>query len=451
MAITINQTPTSPNMSNSDFVFNVESNQSVKPQFQFVVDIFESGSAAIVQRVKQQPNPNSYGVFNLRQILSYQMGSDNVFKIPAFATSSLCNKDFIIKFGEEYSTSYTAPVTLYNGSGAVGAPAKIAIPFYTITDGLVETNNSFGYNFDYSDKYITEIASNQNPVFSYQTVLSNAPLNKVIKGGEYETISFYNGNVDNDDIEAQDVFSIYITFYNNATTVQSTQYFNVASEGGAPRTVTTEDWIDVYLNQTNKSRLMHFGCGLQNIIDNGVPIPTTWTHYTVTAYAQSDDDLENINAIWFEKTFTNDPNVQCEYPGVRFAWKNEYGVWDYFTFTLADATNSSVSRLDYEQTFVPYSTSTPNVPYSVSRRGTKGFNNKIKSNSNVSSNWLNQEESDWLSELFFSTNVYIQKGNDFIPIKITSSTLTKRTNPRTQKVFNYDISYELANQPRSRF
>ena len=63
------------------------------------------------------------------------------------------------------------------------------------------------------------------------------------------------------------------------------------------------------------------------------------------------------------------------YDGVRFAWKNEFGVWDYYTFTLATDKSFSIERAAYEQTFVPYSSDYP-VPYSKQRRGTINYYNK---------------------------------------------------------------------------
>jgi hypothetical protein len=68
MAITITQQPTTPGMTNSDYLFEVSSNQSTQPQFQFIADLTYSGSNTVLQTIKQQPNPSSYGVFNFGQI-----------------------------------------------------------------------------------------------------------------------------------------------------------------------------------------------------------------------------------------------------------------------------------------------------------------------------------------------------------------------------------------------
>jgi hypothetical protein len=57
-------------MANSDYLFEVSSSQASQPQFQFVADLTLSGSSTVLQRIKQQPNPSSFGVFDFGQIVA---------------------------------------------------------------------------------------------------------------------------------------------------------------------------------------------------------------------------------------------------------------------------------------------------------------------------------------------------------------------------------------------
>jgi hypothetical protein len=52
----------------------------------------------------------------------------------------------------------------------------------------------------------------------------------------------------------------------------------------------------------------------------------------------------------------NKQGPACGYDGVRFAWKNQFGVWDYYTFTLQSDSAFNIERQSYEQEFVNYST-----------------------------------------------------------------------------------------------
>ena len=125
-------------------------------------------------------------------------------------------------------------------------------------------------------------------------------------------------------------------------------------------------------------------------------------------------------------------------------------MWDYYTFTLQTNAQTNIERQQYTQTFIDYSTPDSTVAYNKERRGIKPFYNKLTSNKTTNSNWLEQGEADWLRELFYSTNVFIQEGTDFFPIAITTANLVEKTNPRTQKNFQYVIEFQLGNQPTPR-
>jgi hypothetical protein len=134
MAITISQQPTSPGMTNSDYLFEVSSNQSTQPQFQFIADLTLSGSSTVLQTVKQQPNPSSYGVFNFGQIVASYLESDNTFKAAPFITASNAGKRFSVKFGEEYGTSVSSSVNIYDGiTNVTGSPAKTGSVYYYVS------------------------------------------------------------------------------------------------------------------------------------------------------------------------------------------------------------------------------------------------------------------------------------------------------------------------------
>lgn len=449
MAISINQQPTSPNMGNSNLIFAVGSTEFDEPQFQFILDIYESGSATLVQRIKQQPNPSGGGFFDIGNIIPTLLESDNVWTASPFATSSESNKDFIIKFGEEYGTSTSSSVTVYDGLGGAGEPNKTGSAFYTITDGLTNDENEADWNFASSSYYTPQTASSDE-AFIEQVTLSSFPVTQSVQEGEYQTISVYNGNVDDGEILAQDIFYYQISFYNSAgSQIQNNDFINTFSNGGGPRTNIGDEWTDVYTEQTNKTRLLHVGVGPQNLEDAGISIPATWAYYDVTLRAQADDLQEDGDTQWIAFRFEKD-TANCGYPGKRFAWKNEFGVWDYFTFKLAESTNDRIERNSFDKSFVDYSSTTAVMPYDQQRRGRTQYYNKVNKQHTVESDYLTQEYADSLRELFYSTNVYVQEGTTFEPVVITNANITEKTNPRTQKLFRYTANYEYANEVRPR-
>ena len=180
-----------------------------------------------------------------------------------------------------------------------------------------------------------------------------------------------------------------------------------------------------------------------------ISIPSAWHHYTVRLTGQDDGGLERENGVFAEYRFNKD-TANCDLPGKRFAWKNEFGVWDYFTFKLTESTVSNLERNSFEQSFVDYSTSTNSVPYSRERRGMSQYYNKVTKQHAVGSDYLNQATADALRELFFSTDVYVQDGTEFVPVVISNASITEKTNPRAQKLFRYTAEFKYANEVRPR-
>ena len=445
MAITIRQSPTQPNMANNNLVYAVTSNSSSAPQFQFVVDLTLDGSNTVLQRIKQQPNPNNTGVFDMGSIITNYLDSDNNWKAAPFSTASQAAKRFDVKFGEQYGTSASSSVILYTGVGAVsGSPAVTASAYLYTINGLVDPNDKVNWNWP-SGSYFTASAVSTTTTFSKQHALTNAPLTQNIQDGEYATISLINGNFTDSTTAAQDIYIVDVRVY-DATGSEIDQYdlANITSNGGGPRLNIGTLWSAIATSQTAGTQLITVGVGPQNLADDGNTLPSDWAYYTVNAYGQQAASTTNASGSYASLRF-NKEGAQCGYDGVRFAWKNEFGVWDYYTFTLQTDKSFGIERANYEQTFVPYSSDYP-VPYSKERRGVVNYYNKPIQTQVANSNWLTQTEADWLRELFFSANVFYQDGTDFYPAVITSVDLTERTNPRTQRNFQYAIQFQVANQ-----
>ena len=438
MAITIRQEPTTPNQANADLLYLLSSDNSNNPQFQFVMEVSD---ATDTYTFKQQPNPNDRAVFDLGQVASDFLSYDVPFNTPNVQTSTNSAKEISTVFYEEYGTSTTSSVARYNGISGSGV---------YVLDGVVERDSALR-NFDSASYYTSSIA-NADDTFSLQHGLTNSPHTQSIKEDEYATLSFINGNFDNSSTNAQDIYYIKLTWYNSAgAQIQNNEWHNIddASTNGGPRTDTTDLWADVYNTQTNGTRLIHIATGPQNFVDGGISIPSTWAYYEITVTGQSDDGLEDGDAIYAQKRFTKSTG-ECGYSGTRFVFLNELGGYDYYSFDLADTKQDNITRETYEQTFINYSAGGASVPYNKSRRGSKIYSISYEETRRAESNYLTQAQADWLRELVESPNVFIQEGSDFLPIVISNSTFQYKTNPRSQKLYTLSVDYKMANPRRSR-
>jgi hypothetical protein len=410
-----------------------------------VVDLTLSGSNTLLQRIKQQPNPNNAGIFDMGSIITNYLDSDNSWKAAPFVTSSEVAKRFQVKFGEQYGTSASSSVILYTGVGAVtGSPAVTASSYLYTINGLVDPNDKINWNFP-SASYFVNNATPSSASFSFQHALTNAPLTQSIQDGEYATISLINGNFTNSTSSAQDIYVVRVLVYNSASVeIDDFSLTNTTGNGGGPRVNANQLFSAVATSQTAGTQLLTIGVGPQNLAANGDTLPSDWSYYTVQAHNQKSAGVVNTSGSYATLRYEK-YGAQCGYDGVRFAWKNEFGVWDYYTFTLQTDKAFGIERANYEQTFVPYSSDYP-VPYSKQRRGVINYYNKPVQTQVANSDWLDQDESDWLKELFFSANVFYQEGTEFYPAVITSVDVTEKTNPRSQQLFQYAIQFQVANQ-----
>jgi len=454
MALIERQNPTTPNLVDSDLIYVVSSNNGSEPQFQFVAKIIDKDNNSVI--VKQEPSPAgslvlAKGVFNISQIAKDFMGEDKIWKTQKIAKNASAN-EFNVIFYEETGSSVSSSVSLQN---------PLSGSFVYLLDGVVEMNSG-DWNWQSGSYYQTPLASTGS-VFEYQHALTEAPFTQSIREGEYATLSFINGNFDGSTTNAQDIFNIQFTFYDeDGVGLGGFDYKNIVSNGGGPRTVSTQLWNAVAGLQTDSSKMIHIGTGIANLTDAGFTIPSGWASYSVHVEGQDDAGLNNSFGQYSKRWYVKQ-EPECDYEGTRFAWLNELGAWDYYTFPYAISISDTITRQTYQQGFVNYSNNTAyTVPYDVNRRGTRQYSTQYEEVRSAESDWLSQEEADWLRQLVESPNVYVQVGTtdpgtyrnpeeaQFMPVVIETTNFDYKTNPRTDKMYRLSLSYKFANNRRSR-
>jgi hypothetical protein len=468
MSIVIQQYPGQLNLANSDMLWEVTSISSSQPQYQYICAL-KDGCGNTLTTIKQQPNPSFKGVFNLgrivKQYLNYDTGMFNMGADGLFYKETNVAKYFKVAFGEEFGTSTTSSLSVYNGitTATTGSPAQTgSIAYYYLINGVLDPNSG-AWNWNTSSYYSPQLTPS-TASFTKNVALTDASRSQSARPTDYLTISYINGALNGSTSSAQDIYALDLNVYYTGALAYTQSLFNTSVTNvtyyGGPRTSTAQLWSDVATVQTcsinsgsqsSGSFLLYSGIGPQNITNNGNFDFSTqnWDYYTVTLRPQRSANTVNTSASWDQFTITKqDPN--CGYEGVRFAWINDYGVRDWFNFTLQKDKNTTLEKGVYKQTFVPYNTTTNDVPYNRERRGNNAYYTNINENFAANSDWLTQAEADWLAGLFYSPNVYIQDGFNMIPVIITDSAFVSKTNPRTQKNFQYQINYTLANPKRSR-
>ena len=472
MAITIQQYASNLTMANSDLIWVVTSNSSSRSQYQFICAL-QDGCGTTLTTIKQQPNPSSKGVFDLGRIVKQYLGYDithfNGGADGLFQANTDTAKFFKVAFGEEYGTSPSSSISVYNGitNATTGSPANTgSVSNYYFINGVLDPNYG-SFSWDTGSYYSPQITPS-SASFSKNVCMTDAPRTQYARNEDFLTISALNGNITGTSTgSAQDIYAIDIRVFNSASTlISSSTFYNEALSNdpdyAGPRTSSALLWSSVYtLNtctsslaanrQTSGSLLVTMPIGPANIQAQGsIDLASlNWDRYTVKLVPQRSAGTINSAGTWDEFTIYKTTG-NCEYNGVRFAWVNDYGVWDYYTFGLQDSKTTALDRGIYKQNFVNYSTTTNAVPYNISRRGNNAYYTNINEIFTANSDWLTQEEADWLQGLFYSPNVYIQEGSNMVPVIINSNDFVSRTNPRSQKLFQYAITFTLANSKRPR-
>jgi hypothetical protein len=361
MAITINQAPTTPNAVYTNLIHAVSSDQVNNPQFQYVMDIV-SGSS-VLSRIRQYPNPAGTGIFDPSRILRDYLEYDLSWTTDDF-TPTEAVKTFTINFGEEYGTSPSSSVVLYNGAGGAGNPS-ITDGALTVFSGMVDPNNGISYNWQ----------DNTSAV-----ILTDRPSNIPVSSTDIFSVTAYNGT-------------------GGSQTLSIT-----GGEGGS---VGPGEFKSFVLTPSGNKTISYAG--------RSITIPV---------------------------------EEECNYERTNFAFINNYGFWDYYGFNLPTKKNTNIQRKSFVKPFVDYSSVTS--PYNVNRRGTDIYNVSYMDNISVSTPYLLEDEAEWVAQMIESPEVFIQQGSVMVPITITNSSYTHNTNIRSQKAFQYEISYQYANQRQTR-
>ena len=369
MAITIIQQPTTPNCTYTNLVYEVSSSRSTDPQFQYIMDVYVSGSVDRLARVRQFPNQYNKAVFDPSRIFNDNMEYVKDFTNNYLLTGSTQVRDFSVEFGEEFGTSVTSSVVI---------SASLATDIIQVFPCQIDPNNGTSYNYLDSASAV---------------ILSDRPNNFTEYQNVNDRFAVYNGTGINQDI---------------------TWTYSAGLGGPYTETVTPGEFEKV------KSPVQNQSSG------------------TVTITFGSDTIIKNYEAA-------------CDEPVYNFHFINKYGMFENFSTNRPARINTNVTRQDYTQTFVNYGGNNPG--YDVTRRGKGNFNTSLLDSYTISTNWLNQTEADWITQLIESDEVYLAvspNNSVFKPIVITNTTYQQHTNRKDQKMFMYDITFEYANQRRGR-
>jgi len=405
---------------------------------------------------KTTPNNAGAGIFDFRPIVESYVNSDNLGALGSeykgTATSALLpnplhlidkfslNDNVVrylkIRFKVEGSTTATGNTAIV-GASADSDQFTLINGYLKHTDLLNTFNGDFGYDTQVFN--LNEVVLSGDIPASY---LTNAPLTQYANESDYGTISFISTEVGTDGI----LDRMIVTYYNSSGSVLTEEDIPNTDANGGFTTFTT----------ATKNQLIHFGCYPANLRNWSTNFDTllangTLDYYTVVAENSAGNTITEILRV----------NLLCPtlkgYEPIRLTWLNQWGVWDYYTFTMKSTKSISTKGSTYQQLAGTWNESIyqPNGY----RGGKKAFRVNATEKISMNTDFVNEAESEWFEELINSPEVYILEGfqtdpsfsslNNYVtPARLTTSNLTKKT-VANDKLIQYTFEVEKSKTLRT--
>ena len=463
MATTIEQEPLYPQLPVGQEVIFVVSNSTivgVQTNVRFIADVYVSDTTPTAisttstptATFKTTPNNAGVGIFDFRQVVENYVSSDNMaannskYKTTLTTDSTSHPIHLINQYSRnkkaarwlniEFKTQYTDA----NGDVQIDTPI-VANDNYRLfnsylkhsdilTMGIGSTANNFGFNLG--------IFNLSSPSHRF---LTNAPATQYANLEDYGTLAFL----------APNNFVSYIQLiYKNSAGVQiGTEDVDKDFANGAYAALGSEI----------SNRLLYFGCFPANL--------QNWSS-TFNALVSPVDQMSggsilvrafDVSNTAISKTYTI--NVNCPdlkgFESIRLCWLNQWGAWDYYTFTKKSVRSISTKGSTYEQLAGSWN----EAAYRVDsyKGGKKAFRVNATEKIKLNTDFVSADENIMFEELINSPEVYILEGyqtdgtfsalNQYVkPVRLTTSSFTKKT-VANDKLIQYSFEVEKSKTLRT--
>jgi hypothetical protein len=358
MAITILEQPQSHTPLYNDQVVLMSSNLVDNPKFKFGLDVevtLEGFGNQYIGRLKTPwvADLNTFqqrGFFNVKELLK----NSNFFQTKRNFLFADISHTIRLTPGEEYASSPSGVATYYAGSAVIN---------YVAFNGALRLN-------EYIDFVPTDLINTTTIAASSgigQYIMSSYTQPKDILKSTINELTFLcNGGTN-----TRAVFSYYI---NNAliTTQAITQ--------------TTANRTDLTVNGSY----------------NALAVPLNANKIGIR--------LERIsNGEWLTDQYEYNLVEACSmYPTLNVYFQNKWGAYDSFIFNLKSTKSDSINRKTYQKQDRYLNT------YNAYDPAIRVYDSEIKTKHTLNTDWINEEQLTWLSELVESNNVQFSYDSEFV-------------------------------------
>ena len=461
MATIIEQEPLYPQLPVGQEVIFVVSNNTVvaaQTNVRFIADVYISDTIPSSVTVtstptatfKTTPNNAGVGIFDFRQVVENYVSADNmaynfseykgvtttdntphpIHLIDKYSRNKKAARWLTIQFKTQYTDANGDVVTPEN-LFKVSDDYQLYNGYIKYTDELSIFNNDFGYSMSIFT------LSSLNDRF-----LTNAPATQYANIEDYGTLAF---------LAVNGALSYIKLIYKNSAGVQiGTEDVDRLGSNGA--------YTGAY-NTSIYQQLMYFGCFPANLMRDGssmfAGLVSAGTIQGGSIVVQAFDDTDAA----ISKTYTI--NINCPdtkgFESIRLCWLNQWGAWDYYTFTKKSVRSISTKGSTYDQLAGTWN----EAAYRVDsyKGGKKTFRVNATEKIKMNTDYISEDENEMFEELINSPEVYILEGyqtdgsfsalNQYVkPTRLTTSSFTRKT-VANDKLIQYTFEVEKSKTLRT--
>ena len=441
-----------------DVIFSI-SNTPIVSGFtgvKMIAEVFISNSFApnpsvntdLVGTFKTTPNNAGVGMFDFRPIIESFVSSDNLARVGSkykLATNTADtnvpihlidrysgNKNIIRYLAVKFTTEYVdanGDIVL-DGTTDISSSLKIFNGYLKYTDGLDLTGVDFGYNL-----LLFKLDTNTN-IF-----LSNAPLVQYANLNDYGTVGILALN--------NKLFYIKLNYLDSTGSLLDTENIFKTTANGAYNIFTA----------FSEFNILYFGCFPANLQGSSTKFKALVTAGTIQGGSITVQAFGTGIGEEISKQYTIDlncPNTKGFEP-IRLAWLNQWGTWDYYTFTMKSSKMISTKGSTYQQLEGSWN----DTAYRIDsfRGGKKAFRVNATEKITMNTDFINESETAWFEELINSPEVYILEDfqddtvtsalNKYVtPVRLTTSSYTRKT-VANDKIMQYTFEVEKSKTLRT--
>ena len=465
------------------------SSQQAQLNYQLVSSIYCRGS--LVTKMKTPVNPEGYMVVDIHKHLENRISFDFNPGLTGFSIATQSFASYSVSFADEFRENWYFTDNQFNLIGATGytgfiGPVGGPQPNYTVGESIFVTQNDGYQNASYNGVHtiisITYSASKWKivtdalwassspanpgyityPNFQLTTIASTYSIpEKYAFNGVLSFQDYRNWNYDDWDTNT----STPGRFFTNAPTTglgNDTDY-ELDILGGL--------FLNLYQNANSEIRYLKVrtSAGTYSITNPYTSISTNdqcrflqvnaspYYFYTLGWLNSSTKYME----LWIEnsvnqrttKIYKFKISDKCsKYERMQLLFMDKMGSFVSYTFNLVNRQTKNINKTDYQQFYGSYAPASQNWTYNTWDRGRKSLDVVTVDSYTLNSDWVNQDTSNYLMELFESPEVYLVTfdGLNYLieAINVTVQS-TERKQVINEQIINYTLTFEKSNKNSS--